>query len=150
MKNALTAILCASVMVTALTAVYAKPKGGGMGPGSSEERKAEFREKAAKFHEKRMEKLTEVLGLSPEQKNKISNILKDGWEKIRIEREKMRERAKTMREETDRLIEKELTPEQVKKFKEYREKMKKKIEKKMGGRWHRKQKCMMDPSESDE
>ena len=97
------------------------------GEGFSDKDKQEWKERAEKKHEKRMERLTKDLNLTKEQADNISKIVKDGWEKISAEMKKMRETTRSFREATDSQIEKLLSPEQVEKFKNVREKMKKKF-----------------------
>ncbi len=123
MRKAILILLTLSFVISVSPSVYSQPKKD-REHEISEECKGTMREKARKYYEKRIEKLTAVLSLSPEQKAKISGILKDGWEKLRTEREKMREKVKGMREQTDALIEKELTSEQAAKFREHKEEMK--------------------------
>jgi len=73
-----------------------------------------------KLHEKHIEKLSEKLNLTEEQKEKISKIMKEGWQKIEEERKKMMERTLAIRKETDKKIEKLLTPEQLEKFRQFK------------------------------
>ncbi|MEW6040937.1 MAG: hypothetical protein AB1633_05395 [Elusimicrobiota bacterium] len=119
MNKKLIALVFASLISGALTNVFA------WGNNGDWEKKAEMR------HKKHVEKLTKELALSKEQSEKISQILKDGWEKISAERKKIRELSRQIREETDKSIEQLLIPEQVEKFKKYREEMKKKFSKRM-------------------
>ncbi|NIM03838.1 hypothetical protein GTN66_06815 [bacterium] len=48
--------------------------------------------KREKFHEKRLQRLCQELELSKEQEEKVSQIMKTGWEKIQAEMRKMKER----------------------------------------------------------
>jgi len=75
-------------------------------------------QRGEEFHHRRLQKLSEELGLSKEQEEKISQIMKKGWEKIREEMRKMKERVLAIRKDTDSRIEKLLTSEQLGKFKE--------------------------------
>jgi len=88
-------------------------------------------ERREKFHQKRLEKLSQELELSKVQEEKISEIMKEGWEKIREEMRKMKERVLAIRKDSDSQIEELLTPEQLEEFKklkeEFRERRKKRI-----------------------
>ena len=85
--------------------------------------------KMEQMHKSRLEKLVKELGLTEGQKQKIEDIIKDGWGKTREEMKKVHEQAKNMRKEVDSKIEQVLTPEQLEKFKQLREKMCNKIKK---------------------
>jgi len=85
--------------------------------------------KGEKFHEKRLQRLCEELELSKEQEEKVSQIMKKGWERIREEMKKMKERVLAIKKDSDRRIEKLLTPEQLERFKELKEETKKRKEK---------------------
>jgi Spy/CpxP family protein refolding chaperone len=87
--------------------------------------------KREKFHEKRLQRLCQELELSKEQEEKVSQIMKKGWEKIRKEMKKMRKRTLSIKKENDRQIEKLLTPEQLEKFKELKEETKRRKEKRI-------------------
>ncbi len=95
------------------------------------------------FHKKKLAKLTEKLSLSTEQSEKISQILKEGWEKIKTEREAMKKRVKELREASDKKIEELLSEEQKNKFREYREKRKER----MGTR--KKHRCKKESPETE-
>ena len=84
--------------------------------------------KGEKFHEGRLQRLCQELELSKEQEEKVSQIMKKGWEKIQEEMKKMKERTLAIKKKTDREIEKLLTPEQLERFKELKERRKEKIE----------------------
>jgi len=87
--------------------------------------------KGEKFHEGRLQRLCQELELSKEQEEKVSQIMKKGWEKIQEEMKKMKERTLAIKKKTDREIEKLLTPEQLEKFKEFKEGFKKRREEKI-------------------
>lgn len=87
--------------------------------------------KKEKFHEKRLQRLCQELELSKEQEEKVSQIMKKGWEKIRKEMKKMKKRTLSIKKENDRQIEKLLTPEQLEKFKELKEETKRRKEKRI-------------------
>ena len=89
------------------------------------ERMRMIEQRREKFHERHLERLSQELELSKEQEEKISQIMKKGWEKIQEEMRKMRERTLSIKKKTDREIEKLLTPEQLEKFKELKEKFEK-------------------------
>ena len=92
------------------------------------ERMRMIEQRREKFHERHLERLSQELELSKEQEEKISQIMKKGWEKIQEEMRKMRERTLSIKKKTDREIEKLLTPEQLEKFKELREGFKRRRE----------------------
>lgn len=87
--------------------------------------------KRERFHERRLERLCQELELSKEQEEKISQIMKKGWKKIREEMKKMKERVLAIRKDSDSQIEKLLTSEQVERFKELKEGLKKRREKRI-------------------
>ena len=87
--------------------------------------------KKEKFHEKRLQRLCQELELSKEQEEKVSQIMKKGWEKIRKEMRKMKERVLAIKKDSDRRIERLLTPEQLEKFKELKEETKRRKEKRI-------------------
>lgn len=99
--------------------------GTGMGKGMGSEMRHDRWEKA---HEKRMGRLSEVLSLTAEQKEKLSKILSEGREELKGEREQMMKRAETRREATDKKIEGILNAEQKDKFRAHKEEMRKKWE----------------------
>jgi len=74
--------------------------------------------KREKFHEGRLQRLCQELELSKEQEEKVSQIMKKGWERIQKEMKKMKERVLAIKKDGDRQIEKLLTTEQLEKFKE--------------------------------
>lgn len=88
-------------------------------------------QRGEKFHHRRLQKLSEELGLSKEQEEKISQIMKKGWEKIREEMRKMKERVLAIRKDTDSQIEKLLTSEQLEKFKELKQEFKERRKERM-------------------
>jgi len=87
--------------------------------------------KREKFHEKRLQRLCQELELSKEQEEKVSQIMKKGWEKIQEEMKKMKKRVLAIKKNSDRRIEKLLTPGQLEKFKELKEELKKRKEKRI-------------------
>ncbi len=87
--------------------------------------------KRGKFHEKRLQRLCQELELSEEQEEEISQIMKKGWEKIQKEMKKMKERVLAIKKDSDRQIEKLLSPEQLEKFKELKEETKRRKEKRI-------------------
>lgn len=87
--------------------------------------------KREKFHEKRLQMLCQELELSKEQEEKVSQIMKKGWEKIHKEMRKMKVRVLAIKKDSDRQIEKLLTPEQLERFKELKEETKKRKEKRI-------------------
>ena len=87
--------------------------------------------KREKFHEKHLQRLCQELELSKEQEEKVSQIMKKGWEKIRKEMRKMKERVLAIKKDSDRRIERLLTPEQLEKFKELKEETKRRKEKRI-------------------
>jgi len=105
------------------------------GRGSEEQIGKEWvrmvKHKRGKFHEKRLQRLCQELELSKEQEEKVSQIMKKGWEKIQKEMKKMKKRVLAIKKDSDRRIEKLLTPGQLEKFKELKEELKKRREKKI-------------------
>lgn len=122
MKIILRSLLIASLLFSPFSQAGAKPGEGWMGKEKMEQRREEF-------HRNRLETLSRELGLSKEQEEKISRIMKKGWEKIVEEMRKMRERVLAIRKETDSQIEKLLSAEQAEKFKQLKEKLKEKSSK---------------------
>jgi Spy/CpxP family protein refolding chaperone len=84
-----------------------------------------------KMQAKHLDKLTKELNLTPEQKDKISAIMKESGEKKKAEMQKMRENAKAEMEAKDKSIDAVLTPEQAQKFENMQAERKAKMEKKM-------------------
>jgi len=121
MKTILKSFLMCSVLLLGVPSLEAT---------NSEERvdKGRMRiveQRGQEFHHRRLQKLSEELGLSKEQEEKISQIMKKGWEKIREEMRKMKERVLAIRKDTDSQIEKLLTSEQLEKFEGLKEQFKK-------------------------
>jgi len=83
--------------------------------------------KREKFHEGRLQRLCQELELSKEQEEKVSQIMKKGWERIQKEMKKMKERVLAIKKDGDRQIEKLLTTEQLEKFKELKKEKGKRI-----------------------
>lgn len=92
----------------------------------SKEKTEMIEQKRGEFHKEHLGRLSRELGLTKEQEEKISQTMEEGWGKIREEMKKMRERALAIRKKTDRQIEKLLTPEQLEKFRELKEKLREK------------------------
>ncbi len=86
--------------------------------------------KAEKMHAKRLDKLTKELSLTPDQKEKVSVILKESGEKNKAEMQKMKDSMKAMKEETDQKITAVLTPEQAQKYEKMKQDRKEKMKKK--------------------
>lgn len=78
----------------------------------------------AKWQEKRLERMTKQLGLTPEQKEKISAIFKENDDKIAAEAQKTKETVKTIMQDTDKQVTAALTPGQAKKYVEMKEERK--------------------------
>jgi Spy/CpxP family protein refolding chaperone len=108
--------LAFACLVGGITTVTAAESNEGV---ITEKDRQELTQKAELRRQKRIEKLTKELNLSKEQADKVSQIIKAGWEKIRVERDKMREITKQIRQDTDAQIEKLLSPEQLEKFKKH-------------------------------
>ncbi|MBA3066064.1 hypothetical protein KJ633_05405 [bacterium] len=79
-------------------------------------------EQRKKMHEKRMDKLGKELDLSAAQREKISGILENSWNEVAKERKAFGEKVKNLRQESDKSIEKELTKEQIEKWKQCKQK----------------------------
>jgi periplasmic protein CpxP/Spy len=99
-----------------------KPEGKGK-PGLEEKR-----------HD-RLDRLAKKLNLSESQKEKIAAIFKEGDARIRSEMDRIRDKAREIREETDKKIDEVLTPEQRAKFAEMKKKLHDRMEKR--GKGHR-------------
>ena len=84
-----------------------------------------------KMQAKHLDKLAKELNLTPEQKDKISVIMKENGEKRKAEMQKMRENAKVEREAIDAKIKEVLTPEQAQKYDKMQADRKAKMEEKM-------------------
>jgi Spy/CpxP family protein refolding chaperone len=93
-----------------------------------------------KMHEKHLNKMTKDLNLTPEQKDKISAIMKEKGEKRKAEMEKMHENSKTEMEATDKSIKEVLTPEQAQKYDKMKAERAEKMEKKMKKGHHQEEK----------
>ncbi len=108
----------------------------GLEGGSSEEQIGKewvrmVEHKREKFHQRCLQRLCQELELSKEQEEKVSQIMKKGWEKIRKEMKKMKEKVFAIKKGSDSQIEKLLTPEQLERFKELKEGLKKRREKRI-------------------
>ncbi|MFC1546393.1 hypothetical protein ACFL4O_01590 [bacterium] len=139
MKKITTLVLC-MFLLTGL----AQAKGYGKGPRTG---KCADKEWSKQRHKEHVEKLAQELDLSEDQKEKVSEILKNGWEKINKEKEQMIQRVKEIRNKKDSSINSILNDEQKKKFEEYkkerklkREKIKHKMKKKMKHKMKKKRK----------
>jgi periplasmic protein CpxP/Spy len=89
-------------------------------------------------HNEHMDEMQKDLGLSLEQKEQVSKILKDGWAEIKIEKDQMHEKVKAIMDKNDLELAKVLTPDQMEKLKAVR-KMTKEMEMKGKGK-HKKDK----------
>ncbi len=69
-----------------------------------------------KMHEKRMDKLSKELDLTSAQREKISRLMENSWNKVAKERKAFRKKVMSIRKESDKNIEKLLTKEQIKKW----------------------------------
>lgn len=83
-----------------------------------------------KMQEKHLDKMTKDLDLTPEQREKVSAIMKENNEARKAEMQKRMEAAKA-RESTDAKIKAVLTPDQIQKFDAMRAERKEKMGKKM-------------------
>lgn len=131
----LTLVFCAIVPTVSAVGKCVRDggEGIGMGKGRGSEMRRETRgDRWEKAHEKRVERLSETLSLSAEQKEKLSAILEGGRKELKTEREEMMKRAQFRREATDKKIEEILTEEQKVKFREHREEMRRKVSEKKG------------------
>lgn len=131
MKKTFLLLVTAGVMLTMWSFVFAQPVPCDEEP-LSKENVQKMEAKREQMHQKHMGKLVKELGLTLEQKEKISKLMNDSWLRVKEEMKKMRELEKSIREETDTQIQQILTPDQVKKFKQLKDKMKEKIDKKLG------------------
>jgi len=114
MKTILKSFLVCALLLSAVASL----EGTNNEQQTAKERMIVSEQRREEFHQKRLEKLSQELELSKEQEEKISQIMKKGWEKIREEMRKMKERVLAIRRDIDSRIEKLLTPEQLKRFKE--------------------------------
>ncbi len=126
MKTILKSLLMASLLLSLVTGVRAENE-----EWKGKEKTKMMQEKKEKYHQKRLEKLTKELELTKEQGEKVSQIMKDGWGKIKVEKKKMREKVQAIRKGIDSQIEKTLTPEQSKKFKKHKKELRERRKNKM-------------------
>jgi len=129
MKKYVVALILLGLIFGCISIIIAQPPAGHHGEGPYpplDEEKMD--KKMEEFHTKRIEKLTKSLNLTKEQADKISAITKDGWEKIKLEHKSMKERVQQIRQDVDKQIESLLTPEQLEKFKQLKQKAEKKKE----------------------
>jgi len=103
---------------TKILAYYGE--GCGEGKKNWENRKKQLEEKRKEMQKKRLERLAKELNLTEEQKKEIEKILEDGWNQIKAERKKFREKVKSIREATDKKVENLLNEEQKKKYYEFK------------------------------
>lgn len=97
-------------------------------------RMEKMEEKRERRRQKRIERLTKELNLSEEQQKQISGIFKEGKSKIKAERKTFRKKIQQIRKDTDKQIEKLLNAGQLKKWKEYKKKIREKRKDRRGGR----------------
>jgi len=114
------------------------PGGGGKGYGYRDDKSRQ--ERWDKFQKNRVDRLAEILSLTPEQKEKVSAIMEDGRKQIDAERQKMKKRVDELRNATDQKIESILNEEQKKKFRAHKEEMERKMKERCekGGMWWQK------------
>lgn len=93
--------------------------------------KKDMQQGVEKMQQKHLDKMAKELNLTPDQKQKISAIMKENGEKRKTEMDKKREEAKAEMEATDKKITDILTPEQAQKFEKMKTDRKEKMEKKM-------------------
>lgn len=84
-----------------------------------------------KGQEKRLDKMSQELNLTAEQKTKVSAIFKESTEKRKAEMQKIRELNKATREETDKKLQAVFTPDQLVKYEKMKAGRKAEMEKKM-------------------
>jgi Spy/CpxP family protein refolding chaperone len=140
MKTLKTVVIITMVVlgITSIQRLYAQDMQGNTGaavttdtkvaPGDMKQDKKDQWEQKKKGN--RIDKMAEELNLTPEQKDKISAIMKDSDEQIKAQMQKARDNVKAIWDDSNQKIKGTLTPEQVQKFdkmeKERQEKMPKK------------------------
>ena len=87
--------------------------------------------KSEKMMEKHLNKMSKSLNLTPEQKEKVSAIMKERAEKHKAEIQKAQDSMKAVRDESDQKIREVLTPEQAQKFDKQIQDRNEKMDKKM-------------------
>ena len=111
------------------------------------------KERWGEFQKNRVDRLADLLSLTPEQKEKISAILEDGKKQIDAERENMKKRVAELRNSTDKKIENVLNEEQKKKFRAHKEEMARKMKERQENlrkRWQYKKDYKMPPPPPEE
>jgi hypothetical protein len=118
--------------------VYAKPHCDKMGDDGKPSK-----EMMEKMHQKHLGKLVETLKLTDDQKTKVDQIMKTGWEEMQAKKDKFKQEMKDLRNQKDSQIKEVLSDEQKTKFdsmcKEMKENMDCKKEK--GSNWKFWKKC---------
>lgn len=89
--------------------------------------KGQAEEMKDKMHDEFVEKLQKGLDLTKEQKAKVDEILKEGWEEMKEKKDKLKEDYQVMRDKTNEKIRELLDEKQKIKFGEILEKMKEKL-----------------------
>jgi Spy/CpxP family protein refolding chaperone len=112
------------VIASLFFSIFSQPGARAGEEGMSKEKTQKMEQRREEFHKEWLERLSKKLELTPEQTEKVSQVMKEGWGKISQEMKKMREQVLAIRKKTDSQIEKLLTPEQLEKFKELKGKLK--------------------------
>ena len=98
--------------------VYAKPDCDEMGNGPKPNK-----EMMKKMHQKHLNRLAKDLKLTDDQKAKIDQILKSGWDEMEAKKEKFKQEMKELREQKDVKIKELLNDEQKANFEKICKKM---------------------------
>lgn len=127
MKNKIVILFLLSLFVfTSL--VSAKPNSERMKNSENPNRE----EMMEKMHKKHLDRLTEELKLTDEQRTKVDEVLRSGWKEMQKEKESFRKEIKEIRDKYDKKIQKILDNEQKSKFVEICKKMEEHMKKKFG------------------
>ncbi len=128
MRYARVGVVVALVLGVCLTALPQQQQ-----QQQQQQKQVQLNERAKQMVERRLQRMDEVLNLTPEQEKKIREILEKeaaqfsgfDWERFRDmspeERQQAMEQFRAQREKTDKEIEKVLTPEQVEKYRKMQE-----------------------------